>query len=210
MPEVRPRLLVVSGGLTALLLGALVGCASGRPRGVDDVDAPVASASASSAVNTPPPEPDVPEGSISRGRMDQVLRRGPGWLLNQVDIAEVLNGNKWVGWKITRLPTDWSRAGIQPGDVISKVNGASLENQDDLWDAFVKLTEASELRIAYERDGKAGEAVIPIVGTPDPDTRAQLDSGVATAPRPTTVREQPNRQGTRTIIITGERPTDDD
>lgn len=216
MPSVRPRLLTATAlaalSLTAVGLGALAGCSSGRPRGVDTADE-VASAkpSASAAADAPPADdPAVPDGSVSRGRFDQVLLRGPGWLLRQIGIDDVVRANKFVGWRIDRLPSNWDHGGIQPGDIVLKVNGASLENQDDLWDTFVKLTEATELRIAYERDGKVAEAIIPIVGAPDPETRAQLDSGVTNAPRPTTVREQPNRQGTRTIIITGDRRDDDE
>lgn len=214
MPAVRSRLLTATAlaALSLTVVGASVaGCSSGRPRGVDTADE-VASAkpSASAMAEAPPDDPAVPEGSVSRGRFDQVLLRGPGWLLRQIGIDDVIRSNKFVGWRIDRMPTNWDRAGIQPGDIVLKVNGASLENQDDLWDAFVKLTEATELRIAYERDGKVAEAIIPIVGAPDPETRAQLDSGVTNAPRPTTVREQPNRQGTRTIIITGDRYNDEE
>ncbi|MFO0613893.1 MAG: PDZ domain-containing protein [Polyangiaceae bacterium] len=183
---------------------------STRARGEEDVaglPSAKASASAAPAVSEEPP---VPEGSMSRGRVDQVLLRGPGWLLRQVGIDDVIRANKFVGWRVDRLPTNWDHAGIQPGDIVLKVNGSSLENQDDLWDAFLKLTEATELRISYERDGKVAEAIIPIVGAPDPETRKQLDANFTSPQRPATVRDTPNRQGTKTIIITGDRRDPED
>jgi len=153
----------------------------------------------------------VPEGSIGRWRLDQVLLRGPGWLLRQVGVEDVVRQNKFIGWRVDRLPSNWEHSGLQPGDIVLKVNGTSLENQDDVWDTYVKLTEANELRISYERDGKVAEAVMPIVGAPDPETRQRLAEGTAQPPpRPDKVRQAPNRQGTNTIIITGERNTDDD
>lgn len=206
MLAARTHTLVLLLGLSA---ASLAGCgSSGRPRGQDDVaDAPTAKASASAEVAVD--EPPVPDGSVSRGRMDKLLLRGPGWLLRQVGIDDVVRANKFVGWRVDRVPTTWGGT-IQPGDIVMKINGGTLESQDDLWDAYMKLTEASELRIAFERDGKVAEAIIPIVGAPDPETRKQLDSNVASAPRPTTVRDQPNRQGTRTVIITGDRRSDDE
>lgn len=211
MAAVRPRTLALALFLSASTLAAGAGCgSSGRTRGPDEVaDAPTAQASAS-AETAMPEEPPVPDGSVSRTGVDRVLLRGPGWLLRQVGIDDVVRANKFVGWRVDRLPTSWDHGGLQPGDIVLKVNGASLENQDDFWETFVKLTEATELRISFERDGKVAETIIPIVGAPDPETRKALDSGVAAPPRPTTVREQPNRQGTRTIIITGDTHPDDE
>lgn len=211
MAAVRPRTFALALLVSASTLALGVGCgSSGRTRAPDEVsDAPSATPSGS-AESAMPEEPPVPEGSVSRLGMDRVLLRGPGWLLRQVGIDDVVRSNKFVGWRVDRLPTSWDHGGLQPGDIVTKINGASLENQDDFWNAFLKLTEASELRITFERDGKLGETIIPIVGAPDPETKRALDSGVAAPPRPTTVRERPNRQGTRTIIITGEQRPDDE
>lgn len=209
MAAVRPLTLALLVSASTLAVG--VGCgSSGRTRAPDEVDETAKAGASASAEAAMPDEPPVPEGSVSRIGMDRVLLRGPGWLLRQVGIDDVIRANKFVGWRVDRLPTSWDSGGLQPGDIVTKVNGASLENQDDFWNAFVKLTEASELRITFERDGKPGETVIPIVGAPDPETKRSLDSGVAAPPRPTTVRERPNRQGTRTIIITGEQRPDDE
>jgi type II secretory pathway component PulC len=52
---------------------------------------------------------------------------------------------------------------LKPGDVVSGVNGFPIEHPEQAQTAFESLEVASELRVAYERDGQARELSYPIV-----------------------------------------------
>lgn len=129
----------------------------------------------------PASEP-LPPGTISRHELDQALMRGPAWLLGKVQTEEVLRQNKFVGWRLISFPADWDGAGLQPGDVVTDVNGTSLERPDDLWNAWTAAAAADEIRIAYERDGKPASTSVKIKGAPSAQTKKALEDGSMIAP----------------------------
>lgn len=155
------------------------------------------------------PEPVVPPGSVSRTRVDSVLKEGPPWLLSRVQIEEVLRHNKFVGWRITQFPSDWDSSGLRPGDVVTDVNGVTLEKPDDLWDAWVTVVGAKEIKVSYERDGKSAQAIVPIVGEPDPNLKKELEQG--SAPPPSAAKKDKLSLHKSTVIISEEanQPTDE-
>jgi membrane-associated protease RseP (regulator of RpoE activity) len=97
---------------------------------------------------------------------------------------EVIRQNKFVGWRLVAFPAEWDASGLQPGDVITDVNGTVLEKPDDLWTTWLAVADASEVRIAYERDGKPSATVLTILGTANPETRKNLEAGAMLAPEP--------------------------
>jgi len=117
--------------------------------------------------------PDAPAGTISRAELELVLRHGPPWLLQRVPIEEVLEKGKFIGWRLTELPLEWD-ADLQPGDVVTRVNAMPIETPNDFWAAWTTLTVASELKVAYLRDGEPREIAIPIHGSPDPAVASEL------------------------------------
>ncbi len=121
------------------------------------------------------PEDNLPPGSLSRARVDAVLRKGPPWLLSHVEVEEVLRKGAFVGWRVVAMPAGWEGSGIKPGDVVTKVNGLGLEKPDDFFAAWTTVAGAKEIRVAYEREGKAEEVAMPIVGEPSPDTKLALE-----------------------------------
>lgn len=157
-----------------------------------------------------PPKENLPKGTIARVELDQALMRGPGWLLSKVQAEDVLRQNKFVGWRLISFPADWDGSGLQPGDVITDVNGASLERPEDFWAVWMQATEATELKIGFERDGKPAVSVVKIHGAPQPETKKMLESGMMTPP-PTSAGAQPT-QGSKdkkrfdTKVIGGEDP----
>lgn len=161
--------LVLAG---AALVAQLAGCAGDRPRHA----APPSTAATAAA----PAEPEevVPPGSLSRRKVDAALKEGPPWLLSRVQVEEVLRKGAFVGWRVVAMPTGWEGAGLRPGDVVTKVNGLGIEKPDDLFAVWTDVAAAKELRIAYERDGKAEELAMPIVGAAQPGTKAELEREV--------------------------------
>lgn len=120
----------------------------------------------------PPQEPAavrVPDGALDRGVLEVVLREGPPWILERVPVEEVLDSGKFVGWRVQELPYDWQGIDLQPGDVVTSVNAMPIETPNDFWAAWTSLSVASELKIAYLRDGEPKELSIPIYGSPSPE-----------------------------------------
>jgi hypothetical protein len=138
---------------------------------------------------------------LGRAQVDQVLLRRPGWLLTKIEIEEVLRQNKFVGWRLVRLPSEWDGSGLQPGDVVTDVNGLSLEKPDDLWNAWLAMADANELKIAFERDGKAQTATLKIEGEPSKETKDALLQGEP-ATQTTRAPSEPGRKPT--VVIQGD------
>jgi hypothetical protein len=137
--------------------------------------------------STPPPEPPkkpapevqvveqkVPDGAISRGKLEAVLREGPPWVLARVPIEEVMDGKKFVGWRIQEVPVAWDHVDLRAGDVVTTVNTMPLETPTDFWAAWTTLSVASELKVTYQREGQDMELSIPIVGMPNPELGEEL------------------------------------
>ena len=183
------------------------GCKPAR-RVHNEDDVAVATPEPTAEAKAEAPEPALPPGSISRARMDQWLLRGPSNLLQKVQVSAIHRQNKFVGWRIDHLSGELEGSGLQAGDVVTSANKMTLETQDDFFDVWEKMTEADELHIAYERDGKPGEAVLKIVGAPDPATKKRLDEGTPppqqSSARTTEAPRKVKPQSRGTVVITDE------
>jgi hypothetical protein len=175
-------------GACLSLCAALAGC-GGKP-------APVSAAAAPPppSASAKPSKRDVPPGQLAREDVESVLLRGPAWLLRRVPMEEVIRAGAFIGWKILALPESWTHVELKPGDVVTKVNGATLERPDDFFAAWRNLVSASELRVAYEREGAARELVMPISGAPSKEALEAFESD-APPRRPAT-----SRKATTTVI----------
>jgi hypothetical protein len=192
---VSPRRFAAIGPLAvcALALG-LAACASSAP--------PPATPGVKPAPSTAG-KPSAPAGGarapghLVRAEVDEALSHGPPWLLRRVVTEEVLRDGKFVGWRLLALPRDWA-VDLKPGDVVTSVNGATLERPDDLFSAWVALGAAREMKIAYERDGAPHELVLPIDGEPSKEARLPAE--------PQRQRATGIRKGT--VVIEDDAPAD--
>ena len=108
----------------------------------------------------------LPANAIARSAVDAVLSAGPGAFLQSVSIDEhpVFLGGKFHGFRIAALQGDaWKGVDLRPGDVVTHVNGFSVEHPEEAAEAFYSLRVASELRVEYERDGEPRELRFGIV-----------------------------------------------
>lgn len=168
----------------------LLGCSSTLPLDADMVT-PAAPAK-------PAAEPAEPERNVvHRQQLDGVLRQGPGWLFEVVEIEEVLDDGKFVGWRVRDMPAEWP-SDLRIGDVVTSVNTMPVQTPDQLWAAWTTLTVASELKVTYLRDGERGELSVRIYGEPDPSVGERLDKP------PSEEERAGRRQQRRTIVIRGE------
>jgi hypothetical protein len=175
------RSVLLGSGLVAALV--VTGCADETRQRARVPEAPTKDTAAEAEV----PEENVPAGSLARSRVDAVLRKGPPWLLAHVEVEEVLRKGTFIGWRVVSMPAGWEGSGIKPGDVVTRVNGLGLEKPDDFFSAWTAVAGSKEIRVAYERDGKAEEVAMPIVGEPSADTKLALEQepapGAANKPK---------------------------
>jgi type II secretory pathway component PulC len=100
----------------------------------------------------------------------EVVAQGLGAFLQRVELDDqpVRSGGRFRGFRIAALRGErfWAGVDLKPGDVVTAVNGFPIEHPEQALTAFESLDVASELRIAYERDGQPREISYGIADAP--------------------------------------------
>jgi hypothetical protein len=149
--------------LSLAFTAALGGCGE-----ASTVNAAPAKAPTAAPVARANAAPQAPPGHVLRPEVDRVLvQQGPPWILRRVMREETFGKDgHFAGWRITGLPEEWRAIDLRPGDVVSRVNGKTLETPDEAWDAWKSVAGAREIKLALVRDGAPRDLVIPIDGDP--------------------------------------------
>jgi type II secretory pathway component PulC len=130
-----------------------VGCGGAK---VEDAATPAA---VSPAPETPPPETD-----LHRAALDELLAKGPAYVLALVQIDAEKADGRFVGFKIVSfraaLPAFLELA---PGDVVTRVNGLPIERPEQFFAVYEALKGATEVKFDIVRDGAAKALAYPIV-----------------------------------------------
>ena len=138
------------GLLTAPLLAAtLLGCA-----GYEEPDFPEI-----------PPEPapivqdvgQAPPGALWHQDVVSVVEQGLGRFLSKVRVEAALDQGRFTGFRILELrPAQfWAGVDLQPGDVVTSVNGMPIQRDTEAYEAFQALKEAQRLDVDLLRNGEA-------------------------------------------------------
>lgn len=111
---------------------------------------------------TAPVAAEAPLGpnEIRRRDLMATLSAGPGAFLQRIDVAPALDRGRFHGWRVVALhggPGAWGGADLAPGDVVTQVNGHTLERPEQAIIPWRSLAIASELRVVYERAGQPRE-----------------------------------------------------
>ena len=100
----------------------------------------------------------TPSGAIRRSEVRQAIHAGLGTFLQRVtfDVDHpIFRDHKFVGFKIVSLNgPGWETVDLKPGDVVTAVNGFTVERPEQALQAFSSLAVASEPRVDYEREGQ--------------------------------------------------------
>jgi type II secretory pathway component PulC len=124
---------------------------------------------------TPAPAAPVPSGVcaevvrpgvLRRAAVARVVDRGLGQWLSHVEVRALRSGRKFTGWQVLQLYPDdpcYRVVDIQRGDVVTKVNGTSLEKPDQANQVFQGLRTAPGLEIDLLRQGVARRVSLTIV-----------------------------------------------
>ncbi|HET9957794.1 MAG TPA: hypothetical protein VFQ61_25020 [Polyangiaceae bacterium] len=89
--------------------------------------------------------------------------------LQKVQVEASVRDGKFVGWQVRGLfpPADWQGIDLQPGDVITAVNGKSIERETDAYDVFVSLKTAPRLEVSVLRGAEPRRLTFEIVPRPN-------------------------------------------
>jgi len=123
------------------------------------------SSSRSEPFTSPPPQSTAPvnTGVSLRDYRDALLNE-PQRLADLVHIEPVSEADQFVGYKIVPGNDEsfFSRFGLQPGDVVTAVNGITLDTPAKGLNVLRSLSDTNEYRIELQRDGQMKSFVINI------------------------------------------------
>jgi len=174
-------LAVFTRSLTALLAACAAACASSQ---YPDIDEPMPPGVKTVADSPAPALPDVAgsaaatpahPGTLQRADVERVVDAGFGRFLSLVDVQPSLSGGKFSGWSIVALqPADlWRGIDLQPGDVVTRVNGMPIEREIQAFEAFQAVRGADKLEVSYLRQSQPRTLSYVIVGKPSPSIPAK-------------------------------------
>jgi hypothetical protein len=107
-------------------------------------------------------------GLLQRVDVERVVDAGLGRFLSHVAIEPSLEAGKFTGWSIVALqpPELWRGIDLRPGDVVTRINGMTIEREVEAYDAFQAVRQASALEVSYLRQGQRRTLRFSILGTP--------------------------------------------
>jgi len=144
---------------------ALASCGGATPKAAL-VHAPSAPSAAAAPAPVAAPTAQV-DHALPRSAVVAVVSQGLGYFLQRVELDDqpVFVGRRFHGFRIARLRDQsfWEGVDLKPGDVVTGVNGFPIERPEQAQTAFDSLEVASELRVAFEREGQPRELVYGIV-----------------------------------------------
>lgn len=108
----------------------------------------------------------APSGGLRRASLQKTLDRGLGSWLRGVDIEPFVIGGKFGGWRLRALfPGDpcYRDVDLKVGDIITRVNGRSIEKPEQAHEVWQALRRAEALVVDYRREGVVRRLEIPIV-----------------------------------------------
>jgi type II secretory pathway component PulC len=154
--------------LVLVLATCAVACAQAAPPPAAPASAAPPAAPSASVPAVPAPAAASPPGArvLARADVHAAIARGLGAFLQRVEFEgqPVMAAGKFHGFRIAALHDApfWKGVDLRPGDVVTSVNGFPIERPEQAEAAFESLDVASELRVAYEREGQAREVVYAI------------------------------------------------
>jgi serine protease Do len=60
-----------------------------------------------------------------------------------------------------------AKAGLQPGDVITAIEGATIDTVEDLFGELRQRKPGSQARLTFIRDGRSQEATVTLADRPN-------------------------------------------
>jgi type II secretory pathway component PulC len=103
---------------------------------------------------------------LKRSAVVRVVDAGIGrWLAGGAEVERKIAKSRLQGWEIRRLyPGDpcYLAVDLRPFDVVTQVNGKSIEKPEQAFDVLGSLRTASELVVDFLRDGQPQKLTLQI------------------------------------------------
>lgn len=153
------------GCLVFVLLASACGGSGAQGSRAEHPSEPAAQASHTTGADGSTRGPRIE--ALARADVDRAVDDGLGVLLRnvQVDDWPVLRDGRFHGFRLRAMSPAWN-VGLEPGDVILRVNDLPIEHPEEADAALRSLKTATSLRIAFERGGTPGILELPILGAP--------------------------------------------
>jgi hypothetical protein len=163
------------GGWWIAIAAGLVACGGGAsPPAASPSEAPPPAPPVAAPAAAPAPVGDAggsatsrSGAALSRSAVRSVVAAGLGAFLQRIEFEDrpVFVGGRFHGFRVAALhdPAFFRGVDLRAGDVITGVNGFSIERPEQAASVFDSLQVASELRVTYERDGQPRALVYSIV-----------------------------------------------
>ena len=151
--------------LTPAVLIAAAACAGSSPPPPADPPPPPPRPTASA-----PASPRTAPGTVLRKDLQSFIDAGFVRFLQMVEVEPSLEQGKFKGWSIVSLrpPEFWQGVDLKPGDVVSSVNGQSIERETEAFDVFQSLRSAETISVTYQRAGTQRTLDYKVVDEPAP------------------------------------------
>lgn len=127
--------------------------------GAVESDAP-----ATAVLQRPAGRPELPASAIRKlQEYREKIVREPQQALSLARVQPVMEGGKLKGYRLspTRERQLFRQMGLQPGDVVTSVNGIGLDNPAHMGQVFSQLSQAGELNLTVERNGVPTSITVP-------------------------------------------------
>jgi hypothetical protein len=146
---------------------------------------------------------DVAVTELKRADVVRVVEAGFGKFLQDAELEVEYVDGRYVGYRIVRIqnPERYRGVGLEPGDVITQINGKSIEREEQAFEVFRSLRDAPYLEVSYLRQGEPMRLSLPIVGEAEPSAPAgsvPAGGGTPASPNvsPSTAPTSPTSSGT--------------
>jgi len=157
---------IVSGVHTRWLpfLACFVACGGGSR--------PAATAVATQRkVEAQPPKPTRPQNTLYRDEVETAKRAGLGRVFQLIDLepkGDLDNRGRMTDFKgfqivALRPANEWLAFDFAPGDMLTHLNGVSVEHYSTWFEQFEALSTATQIQVDLVRDGKPKTVVVKIV-----------------------------------------------
>src|SRR5690606_17127239 len=96
--------------------------------------------------------------------------QGLGRFLQRVAVEPSLDQGRFQGFRVLALQPEnfWREVDLRPGDVVTAVNGKSVESDVVVFEVFESLRTVDALDVTVIREGRLRQLHYRIVGPPQP------------------------------------------
>jgi S1-C subfamily serine protease len=142
-------------------------CATAAPPPLGEGPTPAPVVAPPAAPEPPPATCDAfaRAGVLRRAAVNRAVDAGLGRWLSGVEVDPDVQKGRFRGWVIRRLyPGDvcYREVDLQPGDVVLRINGKSIERPEQANEVFRSLTTAPAVVVEFLRAGAARQLTFPI------------------------------------------------